>query len=69
MSRKIFKCGYTEAEIIAGLLRSNDIEVYLENEILATIIPWILSPGGTTPVTVYVSDEDANAAQKILAEV
>ncbi len=65
---KIFKGGYTEAEIIAGLLRSHGIEVYMENEILGTVMPWVLSPGGSTPLTVYVSDEDLAHAENILKE-
>ncbi len=65
---KIFKGGYIEAEIIAGLLRSHGIEVYIEHEILATVIPYILSPGGSTPLTVYVSDEDLAHAENILKE-
>ncbi len=65
---KIFKGGYTEAEIIAGLLRSHGIEVFIEHEILATVIPYILSPGGSTPVTVYVSDEFLPFAKEIMRE-
>ena len=65
---KIFKGGYTEAEIIADLLRSHDIEVFIENEILGTVMPWVLSPGGSAPVTVYVSDEHLAYAKKILKD-
>lgn len=43
---KAFSGGFNEAKIIQNILLDNQIKATLENSFMASIAPWVISPGG-----------------------
>lgn len=60
--------GFQEAQLIHNMLLDNDIKTTLENGYMASIAPWIISPGGVNPVNVIVDESDLNLALKLIEE-
>lgn len=54
-----------EAQIIAGKLKNANIQVKLDSSSLSDMYPGTILAG---PIQVYVSDNDFELAQKLLAE-
>ena len=65
---EVFSGKIWEAELVKSLLENAEIEVFLNDEITGTMVPWIASPGGAGPVTVVVSKKDYDKAKSVVAE-
>lgn len=63
-----FSGGFNEAKMIQTILTENGIKATLENGFMASIAPWVVSPGGFSPVNVSVNDTDLEAALKLIEE-
>lgn len=55
-----------EAALLKSLLENAEIDVYLKDEIRGYMAPWHVSPGGTDPVKVMVSSDDAVKAKLVV---
>lgn len=62
-SVEVFSGSSWEAEIIKGLLESNDIRSVVKDGILGTLAPYI-----APAVSLLVTEEDYEEAQKIINE-
>lgn len=59
--KTIFRGAWFEAVSIQNLLKEQEIEVFVDDELMANI--W----GGATPVTLKVKERDLNKVHEILA--
>lgn len=57
-----------EAEIVKTLLKDAEIEVFVKDEIMGTLLPWYTAPGGAGSVSVFVSYLDHNKARLIVED-
>jgi len=66
-SVKIFAGTAWQAGVIKSMLEGENIEAFLEDEFVGTIVPWWAAPGGAGAVKVIVSSLDADKARPIVA--
>lgn len=64
----IFAGNYMEAGMVKSLLENADINAYLQDEMMGTLSPWYVAPGGAGSVKVLVSDLDSEKARIIVDE-
>ena len=64
----IFSGEFIEAMNIRNLLENVNIEVFTVNELMSSIEPWIISPGGFKPVLLQVNNEDFEKAKKVVED-
>ncbi len=57
-----------EAGMVKSLLESSDIKAYLKDEIMGTLNPWYVVPGGAGAVKVIISSLDFERAKLIVEE-
>lgn len=62
--KNVFRGDYFEAMNLKNLLERNDIQVFVENENMALIEPWVVASGGVNPVILKVNEADFELAQK-----
>ena len=65
---QVFAGEHWQATMIQNILESNDIQAFLENELMGTIAPWRISAGGFEPVKVNVSSLDYELSLKLIEE-
>ena len=65
---EIYAGNILEAGIIQSMLESADINAFLKDEIMGTLIPWWAAPGGAGAVKVIISNDDLEKAKLIVAE-
>ena len=65
---EVYRGAVSEAINIQNLLESNSIEVFILNEIMASVEPWVVSVAGFNPVILKVNEENLEAATKIIED-
>lgn len=65
---EVFSGQLWQATMIQNILEDNQINVFLENELMGTVAPWRVSAGGFNPVKVIVSSADYDQAIKIIED-
>jgi hypothetical protein len=65
---EVFAGELWQATMIQNVLEDNQIQVFLENELMGTIAPWRVVAGGFNPVKVIVSSSDCEQAIKLIEE-
>ncbi len=65
---EVFSGDFIRAKAIQDFLVDNNIDASLQNEYMAQIAPWQVSPGGFKPVKVIVKDSDLGLALKLIKE-
>lgn len=65
---EVFAGELWQATMIQNILEDNEIQVFLENELMGTIAPWRVVAGGFNPVKVVVSSLDYEQAIKLIEE-
>ncbi|HCV15827.1 MAG TPA: hypothetical protein DF637_05800 [Rikenellaceae bacterium] len=65
---KVFRGTYLQCEMVRSLLENAGIESYLKDEILGTVAPWWVEPGGAGAVKVFVSVEDEAQATLVVEQ-
>ena len=65
---EIFRGSLWEAEIIQGLLNSEGIETYVQDDQTGTIAPWRMLSSGVESVKLLVADEEAAKARQVISE-
>lgn len=64
----VFKGNPMDSEIVKDILNDNGIIANLKNQLMGTIAPWYVSPGGFEPVEVEVLVENKEKALKLINE-
>lgn len=64
----VFQGSPMDAEIIKEILADHGIQAYLRNELMGTIAPWHVTPGGFDPVEIEVSSADLEKARELIEE-
>lgn len=62
----VFRGNPVDSEIIKEILDDNGITTNLKNELMGTIAPWQVSPGGFKPVEVEVFVKDKEKALELI---
>jgi hypothetical protein len=65
---EIFSGTSLEAEMVKSLLENAEVEAFLKDEIMGTLLPWYTGPGGVGSVKVFVSNLDFDKAKSIVEE-
>lgn len=65
---EIYSGDIVEAGMIKSMLESEDIKAFLKDEIMGTLMPWWVTPGGAGSVRVIVTQEDAERARLVVQE-
>ena len=63
---EIYRGSPIQAMNICNLLENNGIEVFVLNELMANIEPWVVSPGGSAPMILNVNESDVENAIKLI---
>lgn len=64
----IFKGNPVEAEMIKNMLVEHGIRAILKNQLMGSIAPWHVSPGGFDPVEVEILANNKEEALKLIEE-
>ena len=64
----IFQGNPVDSEIVKNLLTDNGIMANLKNQLMGSIAPWHVSPGGFDPVEVEILAKDKEKALKLIEE-
>jgi hypothetical protein len=62
----IFDGPYFEAMNVRNLLDGAGITVFVQNEYMSTIEPWVVTSGGLNPVKLQVNEDDFEQAESII---
>lgn len=63
---EVFAGEFIEAGMIQSLLEENQIEAFLENEMMGSIAPWMTGSASFHPVKVLVSSLHEELAREII---
>lgn len=66
--KTIFSGSYLETMNIRNVIENENIEVFLINENMSTLEPWVVSPGGQKPLILQVNEGDCEKAEKVLKD-
>jgi hypothetical protein len=64
--KAIFNGSYFEAMNVRNLLETAAITVFVQNEYMSTIEPWVVTSGGLNPVKLQVNEDDFQQAESII---
>lgn len=64
----VFNGSYIEAMNIKNLLEVRSISVFVQNEYMSNIEPWVVTSGGFNPVKLQVDEVDFDEAISIIKE-
>jgi hypothetical protein len=62
----VFNGSYFEAMNVRNLLEGAEIKVFVQNEYMSTIEPWVVTSGGLNPLKLQVNDDDFEQAESII---
>jgi hypothetical protein len=62
----IFDGSYFEAMNVRNLLEGAGITVFVQNEYMSTIEPWVVTTGGLNPVKLQLNEDDFEQAESII---
>lgn len=65
---EIYRGSPIQAMNIYNLLQNSGIEVFVLNELMASIEPWVVSPGGSAPMILSVNKKDVERALGLIAD-
>ena len=65
---EVFSGTIWEAELVKSMIEDAKIQTYIKNEIMGTLNPWWVAPGGAGSVTVVVSSLDYEEAKKVVID-
>ncbi len=64
----VYEGNTIEADLVKSLLEGNGITAFLKDEVMGTLAPFYVTPGGAGAVKVVVAREDLHLAEPILQE-
>lgn len=53
---------------VRNLLEEQEISVFIQNEYMSSIEPWVVTSGGLNPVKLQVDESDFEQAKKIIED-
>ncbi|MBF2707939.1 putative signal transducing protein [Flavobacterium soyangense] len=62
----VFNGPYFEAMNVRNLLEEKEISVFIQNEYMSSIEPWVVTSGGLNPVKLQVDESDFEQAESII---
>lgn len=62
----VFNGAYFEAMNVRNLLEEKGISVFVQNEYMSNIEPWVVTSGGLNPVKLQVDETDFDESTKIV---
>jgi len=62
----VFNGAYFEAMNVKNLLEAKDVSVFIQNEYMSNIEPWVITSGGLNPVKLQVDESDFGKAKNII---
>ncbi|MGV8879973.1 MAG: putative signal transducing protein [Sphingobacteriaceae bacterium] len=65
---EVFAGELWQATMIQHVLEDNGVDVHLENALMGTIEPQMISAGGLNPIKIIVSDANYDLARKLIDE-
>ena len=65
---EVFAGELWQSTMVQNILEDNQINTFLENELMGTVAPWRVVSGGFNPVKVMVSNANYDKAIKIIEE-
>lgn len=65
---EIYSGDIVEAGMIKSMLESEGIIAFLKDEIMGTLMPWWVTPGGAGSVRVIVPGEEVERARLVVEE-
>ena len=63
---EIFAGEFYQASIIKDILEDNNIEVFIENELMGNIAPWYVASGGIGPVKLKILNSDYALSKELI---
>ena len=64
----VFKGNLIDSEIVKDILNDNEVIASIKNQLMGTIAPWYVSPGGLDPVEIEILQKDEEKALGLIAE-
>ena len=64
----VFNGSNFEAMNVRNLLENEGISVFVQNEYMSNIEPWVVTSGGLNPVKLQVDESDFEQAKKIIED-
>lgn len=64
----VYKGKPMDAEIVSEILNDNGIMAKMKNQLMGTIAPWYVSPGGCDPVEVEILQKNKEKALTLINE-
>ncbi|MDP5229608.1 MAG: DUF2007 domain-containing protein [Cellulophaga sp.] len=64
--KTVFKGEHYQVMNAKNILLDNDIEVFVENELMGSIRPWGVTAGGFNPIQLKVYEADVEKATALL---
>ena len=65
---EVFSGELWQATMIQNILEDNQIQAFIENGLMGTIEPWVVSAGGFNPFKVIVSNLNYELSLKLIEE-
>ncbi|MGB4774937.1 MAG: DUF2007 domain-containing protein [Daejeonella sp.] len=65
---EVFAGELWQATMIKNILEDNGIQVFLENNLMSTIDPWIVEAGGFNPAKIIISNLDYDLSVQLINE-
>ena len=62
----VFNGPYFEAMNVRNLLENEGIAVFVQNEYMSSVEPWVVTSGGLNPVKLQVDESDFEQAESII---
>ena len=66
--KEVFSGTLWEATIIKNILEDNGLQVFIENNLMSTIAPYIVTAGGSNSTKILTSETDYDPAIKLIEE-
>jgi hypothetical protein len=64
----VFNGSYLEAMNVRNLLEAKGISVFVQNEYMSNIEPWVVTSGGVNPVKLQIDEADLDEAKKTIED-
>ena len=62
----VFNGPYFEAMNVRNLLENEGLAVFVQNEYMSSVEPWVVTSGGLNPVKLQVDESDFEQAESII---
>lgn len=64
----VYSGTYAQVAILKSLLENAEIDAFLKDEIMGTLMPWWTDPGGASPIKLFVPKEDYEKATLVIED-